>query len=166
MALAAARSARRLTAAVAALVVATPAAAAIHQGAAVRSLAAGEDAGRTALAASRRVITDMFSLDHRTADRDIARALAGLTGKARQEFTAATPALKDQLVKHRTTSTITILAAGLTTLKKDAARTLVTADGNVRTPAVPNGAPKYYRWSLDLTRTEDRWLVSDLTLVP
>lgn len=152
--------------AIAGLIVATLATAAIHQGLAVRGLAAGQSDRQAVLSASRRLITDMFSLDHRTADRDISRALSGLTGKAREEFAAATPQLKSQLVQRRTTSTITVLAAGVTSLKESTARTLVTADGTVKTPEVPNGAAKYYRWSLDLTRTNDRWLVSSLTLVP
>jgi Mce-associated membrane protein len=108
----------------------------------------------------------MFSLDHRSADRDIGRALSGLTGKAREEFVAATPKLRSELVRRRTTSTITVLATGLTSLTGDSARTLVTADGTVRTPEVPKGATKYYRWSLDLSESDGRWLVSSLTLVP
>ena len=58
-----------------------------------------------------------------------------------------------------------MLRAGVVSMDDDSARVIVVADSSVTNVNAPDPQPRHYRLPLDLVRSGDRWLTSDLEFV-
>jgi Mce-associated membrane protein len=105
------------------------------------------------------------TLDYRTFDDDIELVLDGATGSFREEFSGGVEQVRDLVTQNESVSKGSVSEAGLVSVDDDSARVLVVADTEVSNLASPDPQPRHYRIHMDLTRTGDRWLVSDLTFV-
>jgi Mce-associated membrane protein len=104
-------------------------------------------------------------MDHRTFDEDVALVLDGATGTFRDEFRAGVEQTRALVTDNESVSVGTVTEAGLVTADEDTARVLLVVDTEVTNTATPQPVPRHYRVQLDLARTGDRWLASDLRFV-
>ncbi|NED52539.1 hypothetical protein G3I24_16760 [Micromonospora aurantiaca] len=74
--------------------------------------------------------------------------------------------LIDQLTQTGAKSTLTDVTAAVVSIDGDSAEVMVSLDGVVTNPKVKDGVPRKYRYLMDLDRVGDRWLVSDMEMVP
>ena len=74
--------------------------------------------------------------------------------------------LLDQLSKTQAKSVVDKVEAGVVSIDDDSAEVMVSLNGTVTNPKVKEGAPRAYRYLMDLTRVGDRWLVSEREVVP
>lgn len=105
------------------------------------------------------------TLDYRTFDDDIELVLDGATGDFREQFGSGVEQVRDLVTQNQSVSTGSVSEAGLVSMDEDSAQVLVVADTEVTNLSSPDPAPRHYRLQMDLTRTGDRWLVSQLTFV-
>lgn len=118
------------------------------------------DDRQAALAAARQAATNLTSISHRTADRDVERILDVATGELAEQFRSEQDALTRLLGTSRSTSEGEVLAAGVQSLEGRSATVLVAADATVTTAETGEDAPvlQRYRMSMDLRKVGDRWL--------
>ncbi len=116
--------------------------------------------------AARQMGVNLMSLDHETAQQDLDRIVAGTTGELKNKFSTQSKVLLDQLSKTQAKSVVDKVEAGVVSIDDDSAEVMVSLNGTVTNPKVKEGAPRAYRYLMDLTRVGDRWLVSELEVVP
>lgn len=119
-----------------------------------------------AVQAARQMGVNLMSLDHETAQQDLDRIVAGTTGELKNKFSTQSKVLLDQLSKTQAKSVVDKVEAGVVSIDDDSAEVMVSLNGTVTNPKVKEGAPRAYRYLMDLTRVGDRWLVSELEVVP
>ena len=119
-----------------------------------------------AVQAARQMGVNLMSLDHETAQQDLDRIVAGTTGELKNKFSTQSKVLLDQLSKTQAKSVVDKAEAGVVSIDDDSAEVMVSLNGTVTNPKVKEGAPRAYRYLMDLTRVGDRWLVSELEVVP
>ncbi|MFG1711274.1 hypothetical protein ACFLIM_49805 [Nonomuraea sp. M3C6] len=109
---------------------------------------------------------NLISLDYRTADADVRRILDTSTGAARTEYAANAAKLKSTTVTNKVVQHGVLRATGLVSMTGATAKVLVVADVEIRWDG-SKSAPqeRYYRWSMDLTKTGGGWLVSKVVQV-
>ncbi len=105
------------------------------------------------------------TLDYRTFDDDIELVLDGSTGDFREQFRSGVEQVRDLVTQNKSVSTGSVSEAGVVSMDEDSAQVLVVADTEVSNVSSPDPTPRHYRLQMDLTRTGDRWLVSQLTFV-
>ena len=134
----------------------------------VRTWQGKNDADQRAKAvqAARQMGVNLMSLDYKTAQQDLDRIVAGTTGELKNKLSTQSKQLLDRLSQTQAKSTVDKVDAGLVSFDDDSAEVMVSLNGTVTNPKVKNGAPRAYRYLMDLTRVGDRWLVSELEVVP
>ncbi|HEU5158770.1 MAG TPA: hypothetical protein VFU43_17360 [Streptosporangiaceae bacterium] len=162
------RTARgRLTAVVLAALVAGLAVWATIQGLDVRAgerRAQQQDAVRLA---ARQQAVNLVSVDYRNAQQDVDRVLSGTTGAAKDQWAQLSRQFVDQIVKAQATSIVqSDPKVGIVAMDGDSAEVIVSVSSVVSSPKVRQGTPRNFRFSMNLDRTDGRWLVSKLGLVP
>ncbi|TDD09580.1 hypothetical protein E1294_46860 [Nonomuraea diastatica] len=124
------------------------------------------DDKQAALQAASTHAINLISLDHRTVDDDMKRILDTSTGLARAEYEADAGKLRSTTIANQVVQHGVLRATGLVSLTEAAAKVLVVADVEIRWDGSDNPPQeRYYRWSMDVTRTGGAWLVSKVVQV-
>ncbi len=105
------------------------------------------------------------TLDFESFDEDVELVLDGSTGAFREQFRAGVDDVRDLVTQNESRSVGTVREAALVSDDDDSARVLVVVDTEVTNVATQTPVPRHYRIQMDLTRTGDSWLVSELTFV-
>ena len=121
-----------------------------------------EVARTAAVSAARQAIKNLDSLSAPTVDADVKRIVEGATGMFKDQFSKAQVQLKQIVVQRKTSSTATVLSAGVERSDSDTARVLVAVDRTVKDSTTPQGVVAHDRWKLELEKHAGRWLVADL----
>jgi Mce-associated membrane protein len=129
-----------------------------------RSADADVDRRNEALQAARQVATNMVSISYGTATRDVARVTSGATGTFKDQWASMSKQFVDAAAKAQSTSTGSVLSAGVTSMDNDSGEVIVSVTTMVTSPQVPNGRPGYFRFVFDVTKTDGHWLVSKLAI--
>ncbi|TDE33763.1 hypothetical protein [Actinomadura sp. 6K520] len=116
--------------------------------------------------AARQMGVNLMSLNHETAQKDLDRIVEGTTGELKNKLSTQSKQLLDQLSKTQAKSSVDQVEAGVVSIDDDSAEVMVSLNGTVTNPKVKDGAARAYRYLMDLTRVDDRWLVSELEVVP
>lgn len=119
-----------------------------------------------AIQSARQMGVNLMSLDAATAQRDLDRIVAGTTGDLKNKLASQSNAFMQQITKAKAKSTVSDVNAALVSMDGDSAEVMVSLNGTVTNDKVKNGTPQGYRYQMDLTRVDDRWLVSGLEVVP
>lgn len=119
-----------------------------------------------AIQSARQMGVNLMSLDASTAQRDLDRIVAGTTGQLKNKLASQSNAFMQQVSKYKARSTVSDVDAALVSIDGDSAEVMVSLNGTVTNDKVKNGTPQGYRYQMDLTRVDDRWLVSGLEVVP
>ncbi|WP_157407859.1 hypothetical protein [Actinomadura atramentaria] len=119
-----------------------------------------------ALQAARQLGVNLNTLDYQSGQKDVDRIIAGATGTLRDQLASQTKTLLDQLTKNKAKVTIGNPQAGVVSIDDDSAEVIVSMDYTVTNEKVKNAAARAWRAQMNLERHGDRWLVSDLELVP
>ncbi|MER7543592.1 hypothetical protein [Actinomadura sp.] len=119
-----------------------------------------------AIQSARQMGVNLMSLDAATAQRDLDRIVAGTTGDLKNKLASQSNAFMQQVTKAKAKSTVSDVDAALVSMDGDSAEVMVSLNGTVTNDKVKNGTPQGYRYQMDLTRVDDRWLVSGLEVVP
>jgi Mce-associated membrane protein len=129
-----------------------------------RAADADVDRRNEAIQAARQVATNMVSIGHSTATRDVARVTSGATGQFKDQWASMSKQFVDAATKAQSTSTGTVLSAGVTSMDDDSGEVIVSVTSMTTSPQVPNGRPGYFRFVFDVTKTDGHWLVSKLAI--
>jgi Mce-associated membrane protein len=116
--------------------------------------------------AARQTAVNLASIDYRTVNQGIDRVLSGMTGEVKSQWATQSKTIADTATKSQSMSTVQSVRAGVVSIDGDSAEVVVAVSAVTTSPKVRQGAPRYYRFTMDLTRTDGRWLVSKLGLVP
>ena len=119
-----------------------------------------------AIQSARQMGVNLMSLDASTAQRDLDRIVAGTTGDLKNKLAGQSNAFMQQVTKAKAKSTVSDVEAALVSIDGDSAEVMVSLNGTVTNDKVKNGTPQGYRYQMDVTRVDDRWLVSGLEVVP
>ncbi|QKW39337.1 hypothetical protein HUT06_39275 [Actinomadura sp. NAK00032] len=119
-----------------------------------------------AIQSARQMGVNLMSLDAATAQRDLDRVVSGTTGDLKNKLASQSNAFMQQITKVKAKSTVNDVDAALVSMDGDSAEVMVSLNGTVTNDKVKNGTPQGYRYQMDLTRVDDRWLVSGLEVVP
>lgn len=119
-----------------------------------------------AIQSARQMGVNLMSIDAATAQRDLDRIVAGTTGDFKNKLASQSKAFMDQVTKYKAKTTVSDVDAALVSIDDDSAEVMVSLNGTVTNDKVKNGTPQGYRYQMDLTRVDDRWLVSGLEVVP
>ncbi|TDD85363.1 hypothetical protein E1293_11275 [Actinomadura darangshiensis] len=115
---------------------------------------------------ARQMGVNLMTLDVSTAQKDLDRIVAGTTGDLKNKLGSQSNAFMQQLAKAKAKSTVTDVDAALVSIDGDSAEVMVALTGTVTNDKVKNGTPQGYRYQMDLTKVDGRWLVSGLEVVP
>jgi Mce-associated membrane protein len=116
--------------------------------------------------AARQTAVNLASIDYRTVKQGIDRVLSGMTGDVKSQWATQSRTIADTATKTQSMSTVQSVRAGVVSMDGDSAEVIVAVSAVTTSPKVRQGAPRYYRFTMDLTRVDGRWLVSKLGLVP
>jgi Mce-associated membrane protein len=116
--------------------------------------------------AARQTAVNLVSIDYRTVQQGIDRVISGMTGEVKDQWATQAKTVVDTATKNQATSTVEAVRAGVVSADGDSAEVIVSVTAVTSSPKVKQGAPRYYRFSMDLKRVDGRWLVSKLGLVP
>ncbi|NDU75668.1 hypothetical protein GWI34_24025 [Actinomadura sp. DSM 109109] len=119
-----------------------------------------------AIQSARQMGVNLMSLDAATAQRDLDRIVSGTTGDLKNKLGSQSNAFMQQITKAKARSTVSDVDAALVSIDGDSAEVMVSLTGTVTNDKVKNGTPQGYRYQMDLTRVDGRWLVSGLEVVP
>ncbi|MFB4305677.1 hypothetical protein [Actinomadura sp. GTD37] len=119
-----------------------------------------------AIQSARQMGVNLMTLDAATAQRDLDRIVSGTTGDLKNKLASQSNSFMQQVTKAKAKSTVSDVEAALVSIDDDSAEVMVSLNGTVTNDKVQNGTPQGYRYQMDLTRVDDRWLVSGLEVVP
>ncbi|MCQ0006271.1 MULTISPECIES: nuclear transport factor 2 family protein [Actinomadura] len=119
-----------------------------------------------AIQSARQMGVNLMSVDSANAQRDLDRIVAGTTGDFKNKLAGQSKAFMDQVTKAKAKATVSDVDAALVSMDGDSAEVMVSLTGTVTNDKVKNGTPQGYRYQMELTRVDDRWLVSGLEVVP
>ncbi|TDC93050.1 hypothetical protein E1285_10475 [Actinomadura sp. 7K507] len=119
-----------------------------------------------AIQSGRQMGVNLMSLNVDTAQKDLDRIVDGTTGELKNKLASQSKAFMDQVTKAKAKSSVSDVEAALVSMDDDSAEVMVSLTGTVTNDKVKNGTPQSYRYQMDLTRVDDRWLVSGLEVVP
>ncbi|MEU5876704.1 hypothetical protein [Spirillospora sp. NPDC047279] len=119
-----------------------------------------------AVQAARQMGVNLMTVDHASAQKDLDRMLSGATGDLKNQLATQSKVFIDSVAKAQTKSTVSQVDAAVVSIDGDSAEVMVSLNGMVTNPKVPNGVTRPYRYQMDLTKSGDRWLVSKLEMVP
>lgn len=163
--LATSRRARYATAALAVLAIGLGAAA-LYAAVAFPSAQARADFRDEVLVSARTSLVDLTSFSYRTLDEDIARIRAVTTEEFQQEAVDRIEDQRAEVTQAEVSAASEVAAAGITVMNADEATVIAllrTATTAGTAEAAPDQIPdQIFRVTLVLTRTGDRWLVSEI----
>ncbi|MBP2704885.1 hypothetical protein JOL79_13775 [Microbispora sp. RL4-1S] len=132
-----------------------------------RALAADREAVVRAAAAH---AVALLSVNHRTVDDDLKRALATATGQERADYEKNAPALRATTLEKKVVQTGVLRASALESLSADrrTAEVLIVADAEIHWEDGKKAAPeeRFYRWRMKVTEAGGLWLVAAAERVP
>ncbi len=118
----------------------------------------------TVLQTARQFALDLTTIEYRTVDRDVQRLRDGSTEQFPEKFGLG-PAFIDVVKQSQLVSTGEVTSAGVERVDENTARVLVAVRTTVRDVELPEGTPRNYRLGVQLTKTSDRWLVSNVEFI-
>jgi len=126
------------------------------------------DAGlrASAVQVATQVVTDLTSVNSKTVTADMNRLLGETTGAFRDQFTQQERLYSQLLNDSQVSSTGTVVQAGVESIQPGKATVLIAAVAEVKNNAAVDGQHRVYRMRVSLERDGDRWLASNMELVP
>ncbi|MGI5323571.1 hypothetical protein [Actinomadura nitritigenes] len=115
---------------------------------------------------ARQMGVNLMTISSSSAQKDIDRIMAGATGDLKNKLGSQSKTLMDTLSQTQAKSTVDQVEAGVVSMDGDSAEVMVSLNGTVTNPKVKDGAPRAYRYLMELSRVGDRWLVANLEVVP
>ncbi|MBO2460117.1 hypothetical protein [Actinomadura violacea] len=115
---------------------------------------------------ARQMGVNLMTISSSSAQKDIDRIMAGATGDLKNKLGSQAKTLMDTLKQTQAKSTVNQVEAGVVSMDGDSAEVMVSLNGTVTNPKVKDGAPRAYRYLMELSRVGDRWLVANLEVVP
>lgn len=120
-----------------------------------------------ALEVARQQSVNMVSIDSKNIDKQMKSMLEDATGDFKRQFRGVQQTFAQVVKKGEVSSKGVVQEAGLSELSEGEAQALVAVKATVKNSETPpEGRPSHYRFKVDLTREEDRWLVSGMQFVP
>jgi Mce-associated membrane protein len=116
-----------------------------------------------ALQAARSGVVDLTSFDHVTLDDDIEQIRRVTTGDLREESIAELEDNRDQLVESEAIVNTEVVGAGVTRADGDEATVLMVIQATQESTASPQAQVGRYRIQVELTKENDRWVLSGIT---
>jgi Mce-associated membrane protein len=116
-----------------------------------------------ALQAARSGIVDLTSFDHVTLDDDIEQIRRVATGDLREESVAELDDNRDQLIESKAIVNTEVVGAGVTRADGAAATVLMVIQATQESTASPQAQVSRYRIQVELTKEDDRWVLSGIT---
>ena len=116
-----------------------------------------------ALQAARSGVVDLTSFDHVTLDDDIEQIRRVTTGDLREESVAELEDNREQLVESEAIVNTEVVGAGVTRAGSDAATVLMVIQATQQSTASPQAQVVRYRIQVELTKENDRWVLSGIT---
>ncbi len=116
-----------------------------------------------ALQAARSGIVDLTSFDHVTLDDDIEQIQRVTTGDLREESVAELEDNREQLVASEAIVNTEVVGAGVTRADGEAATVLMVIQATQESTASPQAQVVRYRIQVELTKEDDRWVLSGIT---
>jgi len=126
------------------------------------------DAGlrASAVQVATQVVTDLTSVNSKTVTADMNRLLGETAGAFRDQFTQQERLYSQLLNDSQVSSTGTVVQAGVESIQPGKATVLIAAVAEVKNNAAVDGQHRVYRMRVSLERDGDRWLASNMELVP
>ncbi|HEY7488048.1 MAG TPA: hypothetical protein VH912_26605 [Streptosporangiaceae bacterium] len=117
--------------------------------------------------AARQEAVNLVSTDYRNPQQAADRVLSGATGEFKDQWAQLSKQFVDQIGKAQATSTVQAdPKVGIVAMDDDSAEVIVSVTSAVSSPKAQQPTSRPFRFSMSLTKTGDRWLVSKLGLVP
>jgi hypothetical protein len=116
-----------------------------------------------ALQAARSGVVDMTSFDHLTLDDDIEQIRRVTTGELRDEAVAELESTRDQLIESEAIVNTEVVGAGVTRAGSEAATVVMVVQATQESSASPQAQIVRYRIQVELTKENDRWVLSGIT---
>ena len=116
-----------------------------------------------ALQAARSGVKDITSFDHLTLDDDIEQIRRVTTGDLREETIAELEDNRDQIVQSEAIVNTEVIGAGVLRASGDAATVMMVLQATQESTASPQAQVSSYRIEVQLTKENDRWLLSGIT---
>jgi Mce-associated membrane protein len=133
----------------------------------LRAVRDAETAGTEAMAAARSIAPALLSYDHRTVERDLARAAGHTTGPLSGHYSRLAKTLAPKARAQKTIQTTRVVAAAVERAEPDRAEILLFVNvGTVKEvpgKAEPQRQIIQNRARLLMVRQGSRWLVADLS---
>jgi Mce-associated membrane protein len=120
----------------------------------------------SAIEAATQVATDLTSMTPQTTAAGMKKLIGETTGAFRDQFSQQEGMYSKLLAGSQVSSTGSVVHAGAEDLQPDKASVLVAAGAAVKNSEAPNGQRRIYRMRISLLREGDRWLASNMELVP
>jgi Mce-associated membrane protein len=120
----------------------------------------------SAVQVATQVVTHLTSVTSKTVTADMNRLLGETAGAFRDQFTQQEKLYSKLLNDSQVSSTGTVVQAGVESIQPGKATVLIAAVAEVRNNAATDGQHRVYRMRVSLERDGDRWLASNMELVP
>ena len=116
-----------------------------------------------ALQAARSGVVDMTSFDHLTLDDDIEQIRRVTTGELREEAVGELEGTRQQLIESEAIVNTEVVGAGVTRASSEAATVVMVVQATQESSASPQAQVVRYRIQVELTKEDDRWVLSGIT---
>jgi Mce-associated membrane protein len=116
-----------------------------------------------ALQAARSGVVDLTSFDHLTLEDDIEQIRRVATGTLREEAIARLEDNRDSLVESEAIVNTEVIGAGVTRATGSAATVLLVIESTQESTVSQQAQVLRYRIEVELTKQDDRWLLSGIT---
>jgi Mce-associated membrane protein len=120
----------------------------------------------SAVQVATQVVTDLTSVTSKTVTADMNRLLGETTGAFRDQFTQQEELYSKLLNDSQVSSAGTVVQAGVEGIQPGKATVLIASVAEVKNNAAIDGQHRVYRMRVNLEREGDRWLASNMELVP
>lgn len=121
---------------------------------------------RDILAAATAHATAFVNLDYRKIDESVDSVTDKSTGAFAKQYAKSGKGLRTLMKRNHSVMVGSVLSTGVVSASDYTARVLVATNGTVRNKSTKNKAvERNLRLQLDLTRTDDRWLVNEVQFV-
>lgn len=121
---------------------------------------------RDILAAATAHATAFVNLDYRKIDESVDSVTDKSTGAFAKQYAKSGKGLRTLMKRNHSVMVGSVLSAGVVSASDYTARVLVATNGTVRNTSTKNKAvERNLRLQLDLTKTDDRWLVNEVQFV-
>ncbi|MCV7177062.1 mammalian cell entry protein [Mycolicibacterium sphagni] len=115
---------------------------------------------------ARQTALNLTTISYTHADTDVQRILDGATGGFRDEFSQRSKPFIDAVKQARSTTTGSIVDAGLVSVRGDQADVLVAVTVSTSIDGAPDAAPKAWRMKITVDNTDHSLKASAVEFVP